>query len=242
MEMGIGNVALRLDANQADELSIVSSKVEATKAIEARLAFENALAICLDHLSYRHGVPAFVALLAVRDVKNEVAYIYFVSPPRSVTLIDSEHALSSELIPVYALYRESQNSTSAYYRVLCLYKIMEGLLGPLQAAVHQTAKLNNLSIQAPKALVPDHTNIAPWLREHVGKSMKSFFDNVLAKQYRDAIAHFELKSKAALIVSSPPDTELFAHAAFLADLCVRVLIARHEQSLSQLASAQTSGT
>jgi hypothetical protein len=242
IEFAIGNVVLRLDANARRELSMATSSIWATRALDARLIFEASLSRCFDHLSYLHAVPIFVSLVTVRDAVNEVQYTYIQSPPRAVPLDTNETTLHAEMAPVYALYRESQNSASPYYRVLCLYKIMEGLLDPMQVSARERAKVAGIALEARKAIVPNHNDIAPWLKPHVGAPMKIFFDNFLTKQHRDAVAHFELESKAALNVSSPPDGELFAHVAFLADLCARLLIERHEQILAQLPIARTSGT
>lgn len=236
IEMESSPSVLRFDHNARRELSTVSSDIEATSAQGARLSFEQALAVCIDRLSFVYAVPIFVQMTTVRDVENEVQYIFFRSPPRSTQLSHHEEKLYVEMQPIYALYREFQNSWSPYYRVLTLYKIMEGLLGTLRMSVQRRAKERGRQVHTPKAIVPDHTDLAASLKPHAGEPMKKFFDGFLTKRYRDAVAHFELRERSALNVSSIPDSARFEEVAFLADLCVRALIVRHEASLQQLYS------
>ena len=213
---------------------MVSTTLQARSADEARYLFGRGLTSCIDHLSFVHAVPVFVAMVAARDVINEVQYIFFQAPPRPVSLAPYEQTLHEEMRPVYALYREFQNATSSYYRVLTLYKTMEGLLGTMRVSVQLRAERIGRTLNTPKAIVPDHPDIATHLKQYVGAPLKKFFDGFLTKQYRDAVAHFELRSKHQLDVSSVVDAERFAQVSFLADLCVRALVERHEETLRQL--------
>jgi hypothetical protein len=234
LEIGTGVATISLVPNATGEVSMASAAVKATNPHQARIIFENMLAPCLDRLSFVGSVPILISLVSVRDVENEVQYVYFRSPPRHGIVSDHEEILYEEMRPVYALYREAQNSSSRYYQVLCLYKIMEGLLGSLQVSVRKMAAAAQKFLEAPKPKVPDHPDIAGDLRQYVGMPIKSFFDNFLTKAHRDAVAHFELKNSSALNVSSAADAERFSRVAFVADLCARTLIVRHESFLRQL--------
>jgi hypothetical protein len=176
-----------------------------------------------------------VELVVVKDIVTEVQNIFFVSPPRPCVVNTGGETLQSELAPVYALYREAQNADSPYYRVLCLFKIMEGLLGSLRTNLNKRAKAANVNIETPKATVPDHPDIPGGLRHLVSQPIKKVFDNFMQKQFRDAMAHFNLSGKAPLNVSDPLHWGRFMDVAFVANLCARVLIARHEQSLEAFA-------
>jgi methylamine utilization protein MauJ len=48
--------------------------------------------------------------------------------------------LFGEMKPVYAMYREAKNTDSDFYKFLCCYKIMEGLLGKMLANAFARAK------------------------------------------------------------------------------------------------------
>lgn len=240
VEVAFEGGTFTLLANERGELSSVSTPLNATSSDHARSQFLGLLAQYLDRVSYLYSVPIHVDLLTVHDRANEVQYIYFIAPPRPATIAVGGETLSNEMKAVYALYREAMNSSSSFYRVLCLYKIMEGLLGPLSTSLYQRARKAKVDISTPKAVVPDHVDMPKGLRDHVGKPIKQFFDRFLSKQYRDAVAHFELKEKAALNLSSPRDLGRFTDVAFVADLTARILIARHDEALRkfEVATAQ----
>lgn len=241
VEVTFQNVRMVLEANEAGELSMVSSRINAVTADHARTLFLDFLTRYVDHASYLYATPIHLDLLAVHDEMNEVQYIYFVAPPRLQIIAEGGETVSNEMKAVYALYREAMNASSPYYRVLCLYKIMEGLLGPLRTSIQRRAKAAKIDIASPKALVPDHIDIPDGLREQVGKPIKHFFDRFLTKQYRDTVAHFLLRERNALDLSAPRDVGRFTDVAFLADLAARVLIQQHEAALRKLeANAGTS--
>lgn len=129
------NSEIRLDSNLDLEVSIAYSDIEATSAYEARSIFEDQLQPYLDRLSFLHNVPIHMGQVVVADKINELQFLFFQSPPRRSQITEGEERFSARMMPIYALYRESQNTTSPYYRLLSLYKIMEGLLNSLRAEV-----------------------------------------------------------------------------------------------------------
>ena len=239
LEIGTAAGVLRLDVNERREASMVSCTIKATNPGAALADFQQSITTYLNRMSYLFSAPSFITLTNVHDVENELQYIHFTSPPRHFETTDVDETLFEEMQPVYALYREAQNTSSPYYRLLCFSKIMEGLLGPLRANVQKRAKEGGIGLQQAKAVVPDHADIAGGLRHHVGQPLKSYYDTFLTKEYRDAVAHFELRARSALNVSSPADLRRFGQVAFLTDLCVRVLIERHEKALAIIAGGAT---
>jgi len=227
---------LRLDKNSANQLSMVTALVTASSPDEANAIFSSRLSAFIDRISYLASIPIFVELTVVKDVATEAQSIFFVSPPREHVLKDGGETVHIELAPVYALYREAQNSVSPYYRVLCLFKIMEGLLGPLITILNRRAKEAGVNIDTPKARVPDHPDFPQGLRSLVGQPVKTVFDSFMRKQFRDSMAHFNLSGKAPLNVSDLLHWSRFMDVAFVANLCARVLIARHELSLDTFAA------
>lgn len=230
---------MRLFKNASNELSMVSAQINAVNANDAHSAFMVMLSAFIDRISYLGAVPIFIELIVVRDLTSEVQSMYFVSPPRPTVIGSGAETLHLELAPVYALYREAQNSISPYYRVLCLFKIMEGLLGSLRTELRKRAKQVSKELVTPKALVPDHADLPMDLRSFVDKPIKDLFDNFLQKQFRDAMAHFNLKGKTPLNVSDQTHWQRFIDVAFVADLCARVLIHQHEQMLTVLTTTAT---
>lgn len=238
VESGIG--ILRLDLNNSGEVAMASTTINRTSPVIARADFIQMLSSFLDRVSYQNWVPAAIDLVSVRDLKNEVQYIHFRSPPRAFTVVEGGETLFEEMRPVYALYREAQNAVSPYYRVLCLYKIVEGLLGSLSSGLNKRSRSAGIKLDLVKVLVPDHPDIAFGLRDWVGKPMKDLYDRFLSKEYRDVIAHFELRNRNPLNVSSAADASRYADVAFISDLCVRKLIERHESALGKIAVATQS--
>jgi len=72
------------------------------------------------------------------------------------------------------MYREAKNASSDFYRFLCYYKILEGLLGPMRADVYKRAATKGLEIRAPKQLVPAGSELPGALRSYAGKPIKVF--------------------------------------------------------------------
>lgn len=227
---------MHLSRNLDNELSVALAKIRTVNVGEAHIIFAKMFSAFADHVSYLGSVPVVLDMIIVRDLASEVQTIYYVSPPRPTNIKNGLAVLHSELMPVYALYREAQNSSSPYYRILCHYKIMEGLLGTYRTGLRKRAQQEGVEIKPSKSIVPDHEDISENLRIFIGKPIKHFFDNVLQKQFRDLMAHFNLRGRSPLNVSDQAYWNGFMEMAFLTDLCIRVLIDQHEQALVILES------
>ena len=227
-----------VDLNSRNEMALIRMKVEARVPIEARNKVYDAIAVFLDHLSYAAAVPILTGQIKIYDDKNHVITIDMLGPEREATVSPGAQHLPLPLSPIYALYREFKNSSSAYYRLLCLYKIMEGLLGILRKKGREEAEALGVTFSMPKERVPDHPDISRDLRHLVGKPIRNFYDNVLQKPYRDAASHFLVGDDAILQVSSAEERYKFAEMTFVCDLCVRILISNHEALLRRLDEAR----
>ena len=226
--------------NAASHVSMISADVIARTPVEAHFKVQNMWALMLDHLSFLGNVPLFEGIARVKEKDTEIQTLCVVGPDREVILGPGLATLHKAMAPIYALYREYKNSNSVFYRTLCLYKIMEGIFATLKPAARKQATPLAMQYEQPKELVPDHKDVAQGLRVHVGKPIAKFYSGVLQKQYRDAVAHFLIGSSGVLHVSSAQQKRDFANVAFLAELCVRVLIANHEVYLSEIARAEAS--
>jgi hypothetical protein len=233
------NGAFHAELNRRNEIALIQMKVEARAPTEARNKVYDAIAGFLDHLSYLAQTPILTGLMRIYDEKNQVFTIDILGPEQEVTLNPGEKYLYHELLPIYALYREFKNSSSAYYRLLCLFKVMEGILGVLRKKGREEAKALGIPFSMPKERVPDHADISEDLRHLIGKPIKEFYDNILEKRYRDVVSHFLVRENVILQVSSADQHNKFAEMAFVCDLCVRVLISNHEALLQRLDAART---
>jgi hypothetical protein len=223
-----------VELNNRNEMALIRMRVEACVPMEARNKVYDAIAAFLDHLSYQAQTPILTGLMKIFDEKNEVFTIDVLGPEQEVTLNPGAQYLFPELSPIYALYREFKNSNSAYYRLLCLFKVMEGILGVLRKKGREQARAIGIQLSMPKEKVPDHPDISKDLRYLIGKPIKEFYDNILAKRYRDVASHFLVQENVILQVSSAEERNKFAEMAFVCDLCARILISNHEVLLQRL--------
>jgi len=222
------------ETNSRNEMALIRMRVEAYVPTEARNKVYDATAAFLDHLSYLAQAPILTGLMKIYDEKNQIFTIDILGPEQEVTLNPGAQYLFHELSPIYALYREFKNSSSAYYRLLCLFKVMEGILGVLRKSIREEAKALGIQLSMPKERVPDHPDISQDLRYLIGEPIKKFYDNILAKRYRDAASHFLVQENVILQVSSAEERNKFAEMAFVCDLSARVLISNHEELLRRL--------
>ena len=229
--------------NQARENSLVEFTCSATSTAEAREMFLEALLPFLDYLCYKADCPVVVATVKIEDAKNNLKTIEYISPYRDVTINPHYSEFLDEMAPVYALYREAKNSNSDFYKFLCHYKILEGLLGRLRAEVYQRAKNKGVKLPNLTETVPDSEYIeAPQHKGYAGKSIKSFFDNVMTNQFRNEVAHFVTDEGLILDMSSPAHIDKYLGILYICEQCVRIVIKNHERLLSCLSSSSLSGT
>jgi hypothetical protein len=224
----------RVKKNDAGELSFAEFECEAKHNAQAKMMFIEAMFPALDHLSYAHNVALFVTMIRVFDSKNQSTHIEVMAPYRRQNIPNQKTVLFDEMKPVYAMYREAKNSESDFYRFLCFYKIMDGLLRRMRARVRAKAKSAGVELKIERDLVPDDELIDAELKRYVGMSIGSFFSDVLTEKFRDAVAHFTTSGDRVLHVSSAVELHSYGQVAFLCDLCVRILIGRHEMLLAQL--------
>jgi hypothetical protein len=230
--------AFEVELNNRNEMALIRMRVEAHVPTEARNKVYDATAAFLDHLSYLAHTPILTGLMKIYDDKNQATTIDMIGPEPEVTLTPGATHLFLELSPIYALYREFKNSSSAYYRLLCLFKVMEGIFGVLRRKARDEAKALGITLSMPKERVPPHPDISRDLRYLIGKPIKEFYDNVLAKRYRDVASHFLVRENVILQVSSAEERNRFAEMTFVCDLCARVVLSNHEALLQRLDAAR----
>jgi hypothetical protein len=221
-------------SNPSGELSFVEFKCVADSIFTARCLFQRAVLPVLDHISYLNNCPIMIDKISFNDEKNGCQTVDFVGPYQKLAINKTVTVLHEKLRPVYSLYREAQNSSSHFYKFLCYYKILEGLLTSLRADYIQTARLAGTEIKIPRQLVPDHPELQDHLREHVGTPLKAFFDKILTPEFRNAVAHFGTTDHGVLNMSDPVHLAKYAGMIHISELCARLAIADHETLLSNL--------
>ncbi|SFF83673.1 methylamine utilization protein MauJ [Neptunomonas qingdaonensis] len=209
--------------NEKNELIQIIFNCLATSQQEARKIFSNITAPFLDYVSFIGNIPIHINLVSCIDINNNIETISFVSPYKNVLLNIGELSYPIEMHPLYALYRESKNSGSPFYKFLCLYKILEGAYQHLIPAIFKKCKELDINIARYKILVPDidyQNTVANDLR---GESIKTVFDDRFTPEFRNNIAHF-LNNDSPLIVSDIITSVGFDTEISLIEECAKEMI------------------
>jgi hypothetical protein len=239
LKVEVAQGTFEIDLNNRNQMALIRMSVEAHVPVDARNKVYDAVAPFLDHLAYMAGTPILTGLMKIEDEKNQVKTIDLVAPEHEMVLNPGAQKLYFDLAPIYALYREFKNSNSSFYRLLCLFKIMEGIFGVLRKDARQEATKLGITLSKIKEKVPNQPDIPDSLKYLIGKPIKEFYDNVLEKRYRDAASHFLVRDNIILQVSSADERNKFTEMAFVCDLCARIVIANHENMLRQLDAARS---
>jgi hypothetical protein len=226
--------AFGIKRNEKGELSFVEFECEASGINEARLKFAEAVFPFLDYLSYAGNVPLQVAMIRVEDIKNQITTFNFTSPHQPAAVHTHHQEIAPQMKPVYALYREAKNATSDFYRFLCYFKILEGLLGRFRSEAYKEARRKGVSLQWRDERVPDDATLDPRYQQYAGKSIKKFFDDVLTREFRHAVAHFVTDKGAVLHTSDLQQIGRYASIMHTCEVCVRIVIASHADALRQI--------
>ena len=220
--------------NEVNEWSLIEITVNTISVQMARKLFLEAISPFIDSISYRANCPIWISRIRFEDEKNSVTTIEYIAPYPQSIINDHGRKVYQHLHPIYALYREAKNADSYFYRVLCYYKIMEGLLNKLRSDVHRSAKKHKIILNTFKDLVPYSVEYLPDQAKLVGKPIRTFFDEILRPEYRIAVAHFITENSSALNTSSAVEIGRFSSVILMSDLCARALIDAHERLLEQL--------
>jgi hypothetical protein len=220
--------------NEKGRLSSIRFECIAKSHIEARKLFQKIVGPSLDHLSFVANSPLHTPQITIVDELHQIVSTEIVAPHSVVTLNPGTGTVYARLMPVYAMYREAKNSVSPFYKFFCLYKILEGLLKPLQSRLYEEAKRKGIVIPSFKARVPDYSDISEDQKSYVGKSIKQFFDEFLTTQYRNSVAHFISDEGAVLNVNEMEGIQRYHSVIHLTDLCCREVILHFESCIKVL--------
>lgn len=235
IEMGMDDVVFRILLNERREYSLVEADVQGSTWREASDRFVGQLNKILNHLSYQFNVPIHLNKVVSKDSKYEVQYFEYFSPYFPVELPSGiGNTVRSEMDPLYALYREAINSTSPHYKMLCLYKIMEGVFRTLRPNLRKRARAKGITLSVPDEMVPPDVEFSDSLKPWIGKSITDFYGKILTRQFRDAVAHFVLRDTTLLDLGSPSQNRSFAGVVQACDACARIVLRNHEMSLVEL--------
>jgi hypothetical protein len=223
--------------NQSGELSFLRFTCRATSTSDARDRFQLAALPFLDRLSFIANCPLVVGTTRIEDRHNQCTTLQYISPYRKAIVNPHRATIYPEMAPVYAMYREAQNSHSDFYKFLCYYQILEGMFAHLRANTFKLAMERNITMDTVRDTVPDSEHIPEPFRQYTGKSVKSFFDSVMTPEFRNAVAHFVTDDGSVLNMSCPAHIDRYSNILFISELCVREAIDNQEHLLGQLYGA-----
>jgi hypothetical protein len=133
---------------------LVASEVSATAMLDAeRIAYE-AVAPFLSAWALHLDIPMNVETIQVTDLKTQINCLRVRTPHFQMTFDGGMSPLISEDFAQYAsLYREGMNSSSASYRFLCFFKIIESVTLRRNRAA-EAARVSGAAIQKHTDRVP----------------------------------------------------------------------------------------
>jgi hypothetical protein len=220
--------------NEQGEYSYVDFECDATSHKQAQHIFQRGLGRFLDILVYRGETPIFIQSVRIEDTKNKIIVLPQFSPFRHQSVMLGDIKVHAELVNVYSMYREGKNSSSNFYRFLCFYKALEGLVKSVRPLVRKNANAAGIELAKEYPKVPNDPHLIIEHRHYIGMSIGKFIDSVLTKTYRDAVAHFTLRDGTVLNMSAPEHIERYTFIVYITEICMRVLIDECEALLLQL--------
>ena len=221
--------AVSVYKNESDEASMISMKVQAHTARNALDSMQLAASAVLDYWSFESAVPAYIMHFRAHDITNE-AEVFRVSAPFRVKPIGADDTeMPTPLRPVLALYREGLGSGSPVYKFFCFYKILEGYFKRLKPELATLFRESDIAYPGLKEVVPTFDDLDPIFSRYIGKNIKQFFDKVLTKQFRDAVAHFEKDGCSPLLMNTPDNTIGFHQVSTAAEICARTVIQSYHE-------------
>ena len=224
----------QLYPNKNNEISKIEYKCKTTSIHIAQSLFFKGLTPLLDVISYKAGIPIIISRIICIDLKYTFTSVIYESPHFPLLIPPFTELLIEELFPIYALYREYKTNPSAYYKFLCLYKILEGIFKNLRPSLMKKAKKLGRKITCNKELIPDHFIIREYNKGFVNMKIRKLFDDVLRKEFRNAVAHFSLDDGTLLNLTDYNTNRKFSNVLFITEMCSRILINNHTKMYFQL--------
>lgn len=232
IEIAEGKFTLFPNANQ--RLSTARFNCIANSVGEAQQGFNEIIGPLLDQMVYITNTPLHMVQVSAFDELHQIHASNVYSPYLLANIDSGIVKVSPTLAPIYAMYREAVNATSPFYKFFCFYKILEGLLKPLNAKLHEEAKQKSISLPPLNAKVPLYNDIPSDQMPYVGKSIKRFFDVFLTTRYRNEMAHFISDEGAVLNVNKVGEKERYIGVVHISLLCCNELISHFENCVEIL--------
>jgi hypothetical protein len=182
---------------------------------------------------YLSNTPIVVDIMEARDEANHITTVTYRTPYATKVLSEGLMGLSSPLFPAYGLYREALNAHSNFYRFLCFFKIMEGIIKSISPQLFRLAREQGISITKQKDLVTEDPELQRFQPKYIGRRINELYSGEFQREYRHCVAHFALNDGGVTNPSSQREKSRFAGIVYLAQMCARELIRNQEGYFAQ---------
>ena len=183
---------MKIEFVEDDEVlrKVCVTSEETKMGYATKLADEQVVKI-LNHLCFTKGVPIRTNKVVVSKVADgSTSQECRVIPYSNRVIEDKDLAIPSvpkEVFPLSSVYREAQNSSLPNYRLLCLYRIREGL-DKLKKKNSKTVIARGCSPARPPKLLESNDITKKYYPNFIGKKIGAFLDHVRSN-FRVNIAH-----------------------------------------------------
>lgn len=163
---------------------------------EATRLAEKLVNSILEVLSFRKRVPLKIIKVEIFHAPSDQLLTAYVTLPFTTDkyIIEEDLLLSTRIPnsiqPLLCLYREAVNSSNPYHRLLCLYRISEGL-NKVRGENSRQVRTQGMKPSRRRLTVPDNDLTKRNFPSLVGKRYGAFVDYV-RDQYRVNLAHLNL--------------------------------------------------
>jgi len=147
----------------------------------------------IDSICFQIRVPIQIKNIDITRGYPTREFKKYITQPYSVRKI-TEHTLQETsktpkmLIPLLRLYREAINSSKVHYKLLCLYRLREGL-EKVKMKNNIVMKDMGVEISRPIRYVSSNDLTKKFFPELIGKKIGAFLDHIRTR-FRVNIAHF----------------------------------------------------
>ena len=216
---GTNAVFYDLVPREDSELSHIDVEVEADHPDATFAPARTAINKLLDTLMREIWVPLIIFRLDVFEEAEEKPLLHELHIPYPTKLVFGPMG-GYDSYPLFAAYealvREAIEATSPYYRLLCAYKLYEGV-NELRHKIRKYCEQLRVTKSMPKPpkITPEFIGYFGFAPEFANKINK--FDDLIRelKKSRDSIAHFFLKESSPIHISDGQTYRYYSAASAL---------------------------
>ena len=214
-------IEFKFENNEDKKLKSIACKLQSQSYYLAAKKAYNHISFLLSILSFRHKYPLEIYAISIVDEKYKAKWINRPQQGKAEEFhISPTFKVNPELKNIFALYRESRNSNSPFYKFLCLFKILEAFHKHKQVfrLSDKILKENKVTIKRPKRRVSKNQIKIALLQkrnqEFEGKTYGQMYKNILCNE-RLMVAHI-IGPKNSL--ANTDDFETYSEFASLGNL------------------------